>query len=191
MTDSTQGFLGRWQARREAVAAEEATELQNELIAREQADEAAATLAQEIPAGETSAEETAAAEAEPEPVAESLPDPDSIEVGGSFARFMSNDVDPLTRTAALRALWKQPQYNHIDGLIEYALDYSNQPKLSADASLELAKKVFRHVVESATEEVETEVTAVAVASEDNLPEVIEEVPQNGQSEGEQAQDLIA
>ncbi len=188
MSNTSQGFLSRWQARREAVAAEQA------------AEDVELTSAAELPlpestdAAEASAETAADAQQsavdgaeEAELAAEPLPDPENIEVGGSFARFMSNDVDPLTRTAALRALWKQPQYNHIDGLIEYALDYSNQPKLSVDASMELAKKVFRHVVESATEEVEAEASALAATTEDNLPEVTDEVSQNGQAEGDEPQ----
>ncbi len=188
MSDTSQGFLSRWQARREAVAAEQAAEDVELTSAAEQ------PLPESTDAAEASAETAADAQqpavdgaAEAELAAEPLPDPENIEVGGSFARFMSNDVDPLTRTAALRALWKQPQYNHIDGLIEYALDYSNQPKLSVDASMELAKKVFRHVVESATEEVEAEASALAATTEDNLPEVADEVSQNGQAEGDEPQ----
>ncbi|MCH4295021.1 DUF3306 domain-containing protein [Shewanella sp. 3B26] len=190
MSDTSQGFLSRWQARREAVAAEQAAEdVELTSAAEPSSPDSADTVAAEASA-ETAidAQQPAVDGAEEaELAAEPLPDPENIEVGGSFARFMSNDVDPLTRTAALRALWKQPQYNHIDGLIEYALDYSNQPKLSVDASMELAKKVFRHVVESATEEVEAEASALAATTEDNLPEVADEVSQNGQAQGDEPQ----
>lgn len=190
MSDTSQGFLSRWQARREAVAAELAAEdVELTSAAEPSSPDSADTVAAEASA-ETAidAQQPAVDGAEEaELAAEPLPDPENIEVGGSFARFMSNDVDPLTRTAALRALWKQPQYNHIDGLIEYALDYSNQPKLSVDASMELAKKVFRHVVESATEEVEAEASALAATTEDNLPEVADEVSQNGQAQGDEPQ----
>ncbi len=190
MSDTSQGFLSRWQARREAVAAEQAAEdVELTSAAEPSSPDSADTVAAKASA-ETAidAQQPAVDGAEEaELAAEPLPDPENIEVGGSFARFMSNDVDPLTRTAALRALWKQPQYNHIDGLIEYALDYSNQPKLSVDASMELAKKVFRHVVESATEEVEAEASALAATTEDNLPEVADEVSQNGQAQGDEPQ----
>ncbi|MGL5391027.1 MAG: DUF3306 domain-containing protein, partial [Shewanella sp.] len=80
-----------------------------------------------------------------------LPNPEEIEIGGSFASFMATNVDPAARTAALRTLWKQPHFNEIDGLLEYALDYSNQPKLSAEVSAELAKKVFRYITEDQEE----------------------------------------
>lgn len=190
MSDTSQGFLSRWQARREAVAAEQAAEdVELTSAAEPSSPDSADTVAAEASAETAIDAQPPAVDGaeEAELAAEPLPDPENIEVGGSFARFMSNDVDPLTRTAALRALWKQPQYNHIDGLIEYALDYSNQPKLSVDASMELAKKVFRHVVESATEEVEAEASALAATTEDNLPEVADEVSQNGQAQGDEPQ----
>ncbi|ABM01820.1 DUF3306 domain-containing protein [Shewanella amazonensis] len=207
MSDTSRGFLGRWQARREAVAAEEAAELANtqeltdaSITAPEVLPTADAALTDAPKVADTPADLSAEVEADgaAEVPAEPLPDPDSIEVGGSFARFMSTDVDPLTRTAALRALWKQPQYNHIDGLIEYALDYSNQPKLSADASMELAKKVFRHVMEATTEEEEPQVAAtsaprgeVLADAEDNLPEEPEQLSQNDLEEVTEAESPVA
>ncbi|QYK05244.1 DUF3306 domain-containing protein [Shewanella zhangzhouensis] len=205
MSDTSRGFLGRWQARREAVAAEEAVELANtqeltnaESTAPEAVSTADTALTDESKVADTQADLSTEAEADAELPAEPLPDPDSIEVGGSFARFMSTDVDPLTRTAALRALWKQPQYNHIDGLIEYALDYSNQPKLSADASMELAKKVFRHVMEATTEEEEPQVAATSAPGEevladtaDNLPEEPEQLSQNDLEEVTEAEHPVA
>ena len=103
-----------------------------------------------------------------------LPDPEQIEVGGSFARFMANNVDPAAKTAALRALWKQPHFNEIDGLLEYALDYSNQPKLSPEVSAELAKKIFRHIVKEEPEESLDEMDmAQATAVEALAPEITE------------------
>lgn len=138
------GFLSRWTQRREEVAKEaEQSELAASLpesVADNKKDLSNSDNANVI--------HDALPEAEPKVLtAEDLPDPESIEIGGSFASFMGANVDPAAKTAALRALWKQPQYNHIDGLLEYALDYSNQPKLSAEVSAELAKKVFKHVIE--------------------------------------------
>ncbi|WP_394132573.1 DUF3306 domain-containing protein [Shewanella maritima] len=147
------GFLSRWQQRRENVALEEqqAKVAETEEVVEQAASDADVQLAQEQLAQEPEATE------EPKTLtAEDLPDPESIEVGGSFASFMADNVDPAAKQAALKALWKQPQYNEIDGLLEYALDYTNQPKLSADVSAELAKKIFRHVVKEEPEEEEQE-----------------------------------
>lgn len=202
MSDTSRGFLGRWQARRDAVAAEEAAELAN-IPAQSAEPEAlptvdSAELADEPRAAAPDTSEGIDAEADAGLPPEPLPDPDAIEVGGSFARFMSTDVDPLTRTAALRALWKQPQYNHIDGLIEYALDYSNQPKLSADASIELAKKVFRHVMEASNEEEAPQTAAQSApegetqaCTEDNLPEEVQQLSQNDLEEATEVEHPVA
>ncbi|MGI2110852.1 DUF3306 domain-containing protein [Shewanella frigidimarina] len=139
MSDKAEGLLNRWEIRRQRVA-EEAQQEELLQLAQEKPDDyniLTAESPQDV--SEIDADEVAEPEA--------LPDPNTIEVGGSFARFMAKSVDPTTKAAALRALWKQPQYGHIDGLLEYALDYTNQPLLSADVSAELASKVFRYVIE--------------------------------------------
>lgn len=134
------GLLSRWELRRQRVA-EEAEQLEQEAAHVDETDDVIAL----DNASQTNDVEEALTDANEEN--EPLPDPNTIEVGGSFARFMAKNVDPTAKAAALRALWKQPQYGHIDGLLEYALDYSNQPVLSADVSAELANKVFRYVIE--------------------------------------------
>jgi len=152
MSDKGEGLISRWGLRRQRVAEEaeqEALLLQRSL---DHADDKA-------PVAVESTQDVSTLDHEPDEVTESepLPDPDAIEVGGSFARFMAKNIDPTTKAAALRALWKQPQYGHIDGLLEYALDYTNQPLLSADVSAELASKVFRYVIEKDEPESELDV----------------------------------
>lgn len=148
MSEKPSGLLARWNLRRQQVQQEEEAE----------------QLAQQAPEPTTQLTEHAdAVNAEPSEanktlMAEDLPDPESIEVGGSFASFMADNVDPNAKAAALRALWKQPHYSEIDGLLEYALDYTNQPKLSAEVSAELAKKVFRHLNKDEEQEVPNELS---------------------------------
>ncbi|UJF22204.1 DUF3306 domain-containing protein [Shewanella sp. OMA3-2] len=153
------GLLSRWNQRREHVAKEaeqtdiaenEPTQVSHQVsnandISIAAPQDVSARL--EIEAGLIQADSNLDADDPNALSAPALPDPDSIEVGGSFARFMAKNVDPATKAAALKALWKQPQYSHIDGLLEYALDYTNQPKLSAEMSAELAKKIFKYVIE--------------------------------------------
>lgn len=165
MSDKAEGLLNRWELRRQRVAeeAEQEALLQQ---AQENPDEISTPTVestQDVNAIDLESDE--ALESEP------LPDPSTIEVGGSFARFMAKSVDPTTKAAALRALWKQPQYGHIDGLIEYALDYTNQPLLSADVSTELASKVFRYVVEKELPEPELDADLIPtdLASTDLTP----------------------
>lgn len=143
-------LLSRWNQRREQVAKEaeqqHVEQDESSQVSLTKTDDTAALISpnadvnDSVPQDEQAATDTVLH-------ADDLPDPDSIEVGGSFASFMAKNVDPATKAAALKALWKQPQYGHIDGLLEYALDYTNQPKLSAEVSAELAKKIFKHVIE--------------------------------------------
>lgn len=144
------GLLSRWNQRRENVAKEaESQDVEqaefNQTSQTETDDTLALTSQTTDVNSRLQQDEQAATETMLQ--ADDLPDPGSIEVGGSFASFMAKNVDPAAKAAALRALWKQPQYGHIDGLLEYALDYTNQPKLSAEVSAELAKKVFKHIIE--------------------------------------------
>ncbi|UCX03102.1 DUF3306 domain-containing protein [Shewanella glacialimarina] len=156
------GLLSRWNQRREQVAKEaeqpdiaenESTQVSHQVINAGVASDKSHAAPQNIETALEAEEHLNQADSNINVEdanalsAQELPDPDSIEVGGSFASFMAQNVDPATKAAALKALWKQPQYSHIDGLLEYALDYTNQPKLSAEVSAELAKKIFKHVIE--------------------------------------------
>lgn len=175
MTDTapkTSGFLGRWTQRREQVAAEEAA-----LKAQAAQPEITAVKAEVEPEStatniSTEQQDPAQTLQQDDPnrilTAEDLPNPEEIEIGGSFASFMGANVDPAAKTAALRALWKQPHFNEIDGLLEYALDYSNQPKLSPEVSAELAQKVFRYITKDGNGSDEESLLAEGVAP--NAPE---------------------
>lgn len=189
MSEKELGLLARWSQRRQNVEAEH----EAESIAEEQIEENTNGLVCEE-SSEAHVQAESANEADsPETLltAEDLPDPKQIEVGGSFADFMGTNVDPQAKTDALRALWKQPHFNEVDGLVEYGLDYTNQPKLSAKVSAELAQKVFRHILKSEDEEAEelaskeatrTEVLTISEGSEagtvTNEPENAESITQD-------------
>lgn len=210
MADSTpksNGFFSRWSQRREQVAAEEAA-LANQTTAEKIAESTPTTTVDPAivePAAITPNAQDALPRPDEDPnrilTAEDLPNPEEIEIGGSFAKFMGANVDPAAKTAALRALWKQPHFNEIDGLLEYALDYSNQPKLTPEVSAELAQKVFRFItkeneesdeglasipsdavmntenaMESKNSDVKTELANTQIA--DNLDGETDDLPQN-------------
>lgn len=181
MGDSDMGLLARWSQRRQKVEAENVAEE----LAAEQADELAVIETTE-PSQQTI---TPVEDEESETVltAEDLPDPEQIEVGGSFADFMGSNVDPQAKTDALRALWKQPHFNEVDGLVEYGLDYTNQPKLSAKVSAELAQKVFRHILKSEDDENEDEtlVASKADVQADNI-DVLDKSCDDGLANAEQS-----
>ncbi|MEL4410799.1 DUF3306 domain-containing protein [Shewanella algae] len=157
------GFLSRWALRKQQVQDGE-TPIDEPL---QDVPPQAEVVAEAEPETQAALETLPETESQEEKLltAEDLPDPSGIEVGGSFASFMAKNVDPAVKTAALRTLWKQPHFNEIDGLLEYALDYSNQPKLTAEASAELAKKVFRHVLEKEEPEEAEEALAETDASQ--------------------------
>lgn len=205
MADSTlkaNGFFSRWSQRREQVAAEEAA-VKTQTTAEELTEYKAEEVTQEPVAVQESQASLTQTDEDPNRIltAEDLPNPDEIEIGGSFAKFMGANVDPAAKTAALRALWKQPHFNEIDGLLEYALDYSNQPKLTPEVSAELAQKVFRFItkdseesdedptsrpedavmsaentIESKNSDVESQLATTQIA--DNLDGEADDLPQN-------------
>lgn len=88
--------------------------------------------APEAPAADaTAAKEQAWQTASPEPGAplqdtreEPLPSVESLTPESDFTRFMRPDVDPGTKTAALKQLFKDPHFNVMDGLDTYIDDYS-------------------------------------------------------------------
>ncbi|MFQ6372083.1 DUF3306 domain-containing protein [Shewanella sp. YIC-542] len=152
----TRSFLSRWALRKQQAQGGELPAEEAEISASKTPSEAElvadADVIDEAPTAAEIASEPETDTPESLLTAEDLPDPDSIEIGGSFASFMANNVDPNVKKNALRALWKQPHFSEIDGMMEYALDYSCQPTLSAEVSSELAKKVFRHLLDNADEE---------------------------------------
>ncbi|GIU52409.1 DUF3306 domain-containing protein [Shewanella sp. KT0246] len=169
MSDKPRGFFSRWSERREQVEAEAAQEQADKELLAESAQTESTDGSEHL---ETQTVASDADQADKILEAEDLPDPEKIEVGGSFASFMGANVSPEAKSAALKALWKQPQYNEIDGLLEYALDYSNQPKLSAEVSAELAKKVFRNVMKDEEETAEDE-TLLASEGDDSVGDATE------------------
>ncbi|MCF1428571.1 MAG: DUF3306 domain-containing protein [Shewanella sp.] len=166
MSDKSSGFFSRWQQRRDQVAQEAERAQQEPVVESSPLPEQPQPLANKAGDGERLLME------------EDLPDPEQIELGGSFAAFMANNVDPTAKKAALRALWKQPHFNEVCRMAEYALDYSNQPLLSAADSAELVKKVFRKVIEreEQQEASQTEVasTKSAQSMQESLPEATEQ-----------------
>ncbi|MGI2155693.1 DUF3306 domain-containing protein [Shewanella oncorhynchi] len=165
----TGGLLSRWNQRREQVAAEEAR-ADGETTPLETIVAEPTMAVEQLQPTESAFEPNTAEHDDPNCIltAADLPNPDEIEIGGSFASFMGANVDPAAKSAALRALWKQPHFNEIDGLLEYALDYSNQPKLSAEVSAELMQKVFRYIAED-SETSDEESAVLAKQTEESNP----------------------
>ncbi|MCL1095352.1 DUF3306 domain-containing protein [Shewanella kaireitica] len=181
------GLLSRWNLRRQKVEQEAEADIEPPVAVEAKVETEDAAIPA-TPSAESSSGDVVESDEAQLLTAEDLPDPEKIEVGGSFASFMGANVDPAAKSAALKALWKQPHYSEIDGLLEYALDYSNQPKLSADVSAELAKKVFRHVVKDKDDEEENE-EALALES-DEMTSTEETVQVEAVSDIETVSDIL-
>jgi hypothetical protein len=102
--DAKDPFLSRWSRRKVAARRGEAL------------PEPAA------PAGVVPGEPPAAAAAEPAP---ELPSIDTLKgLESDYKAFMHPEIDPATRTAALKRLFGDPHFNTMDGLDVYIDDYS-------------------------------------------------------------------
>jgi hypothetical protein len=71
------------------------------------------------------------AAAPPEPLAE-LPPIDSLKgLESDYKDFLRPDVDPATKSAALRKLFGDPHFNRMDGLDTYIDDYTKEDPIPA------------------------------------------------------------
>ncbi len=102
--DDVTGFISRWSRRK---------------LAREEVAETPASP--EVPAA--SPEATPAAGAPSAPALEPLPPVESLTPESDFKPFMRPEVDPGIKQAAMKQLFKDPQFNVMDGLDTYIEDY--------------------------------------------------------------------
>ncbi len=117
MTGSGSGGSDFWSRRKAAVREEEELE-RAEKLAVKQAGERAAL------------EEKTDAEILDEL---GLPDPDSLTEEDDFSRFLSAAVPDRLRRRALRKLWAlNPVLANLDGLVDYAEDYSDAATVLSD-----------------------------------------------------------
>jgi hypothetical protein len=114
--------------------------------------------------------------AEAPAVPEPLPPLESLTPESDFQPFMRADVDPKVRGLALRTLFRDPQFNVMDGLDIYIGDYS-QPDPLPPEWLDQMKQLgrlgdFNKVVEKPAEEALENDSQVApeIESKQDLPE---------------------
>jgi hypothetical protein len=95
-----------------------------------------------------------------------LPPIDSLTPESDFSAFMHKQVDEKLRRAALQKLFSDPAFNVVDGLDDYAEDYTQLETLAegAAATLEHAKRTLRGGdAAPETERTETESQTLAQA----------------------------
>jgi len=107
------GFLGRWSRRKHAVR-------RGETPPEPARGEAKPAVPAPPPA-------PAAPEAPPE-----LPPIDSLKgLESDYKDFLRPEVDPATRSAALKKLFRDPHFNEMDGMDVYVDDYSKEDPIPA------------------------------------------------------------
>jgi hypothetical protein len=197
-----EGFLQRWSRRkqdalREEIEAEtdplEQPDVRDPAEAndRSQAEEADAVLVEASEDASDAASDPDADEPEP-PGDEDMPPLESIDQGGSIKPFMSPRVSEGLRRAALRRLFRQPKYNVVDMLDDYAEDYSKPVALGNIVTADMryraeqaAKRMARIYKESTSEQE----SAVAASEEplDSGAEIEEAIADGQPGEGTEAQ----
>lgn len=108
MSRETDGFLGRWSARKQAARQPEPEEEgSNDVAAPENAEEDTRTEAEIL-------DELG------------LRDPDEMEPGDDFSGFMASGVPERLRNRALRKLWlTNPVLANLDELVDYGEDFTD------------------------------------------------------------------
>lgn len=127
---------GFWSQRKAAVAAEVEAE---ERLSKEQ-DQAAREAALE----EKTDEEILAQF--------DLPDPDTLNEGDDFTRFLKEAVPNRIKTRALRRLWlTNPVLANVDGLVDYGEDFTDANLVveNLQSAYQVGKGMLKHVEEMA------------------------------------------
>lgn len=174
-----EGFLQRWSRRKQSA-------LRDDEVSEDEASEAPEAADEPGTAGDASAADAAAGPdpetasgpgVEPEPPGdEDMPPLESIDEGGSVAAFLSPRVSEGLRRAALRRLFRQPKYNVVDMLDDYAEDYSKPVALGSIVTADMryraevaAKRMERKLKESLADQDEA-TDAVAASESETHPD---------------------
>ncbi len=134
------GFLGRWSQRKQALR--EGRTLEEPPLPKATlpaASATGATGATDAPALPTPSAADPAPKAAPPPT---LEDVKALTADSSYAPFVSRDVAPDVRNAAMKKLFTDPHYNVMDGLDIYIDDYSVPSPMPAAMLRQLASAKF-------------------------------------------------
>lgn len=147
--DTEGTFLGRWSRRKQR--------------ARTEHDEGAAVAPSPPEASDTD-------DKPPERVLtdEDMPPLDALDADSDYSGFFSPGVSERLRNAALRKFFLSPQFNIVDGLDDYAEDFTNFAKLG-----DIVTSDMRHQAELAEERAKKvlEDDAAAPADEADAPSI--------------------
>jgi len=116
----------------------------------------------------------AESETKPEAVAEkheSEQQPDTDEK--DLPIWQQKDADPDTKKQALATLFKQSEFNDLDGLNEYDEDYTTFPKLGKVVTQEM-KRMLKLAEEKLPQEPDVQQDKTAIEDDENSPNAIDD-----------------
>lgn len=114
-----------------------------------------------------------------------LPDPDTMEAGADFSRFMKAAVPDRLRRRALRKLWlTNPMLANLDELLDYGDDFTDSAMIieNMQTAYQVGKGMLKHVEAMARQAEEAEGSS-ATLSED-MPEEVPCVEGEDQEPGQ-------
>jgi hypothetical protein len=132
------GFLGRWSQRKQALREGRAVQ---EPTLPKTPDPAIDPNPAGLQTSPAPAQDAGVVPPKPAP-APTLEDVKALNADSSFAPFVSRDVAPDVRNAAMKKLFTDPHYNVMDGLDIYIDDYSKADPIPADMLRQMASAKF-------------------------------------------------
>lgn len=118
-----------------------------------------------------------------------LPDPDALQMGDDFRAFMDKAVPERLRRRALRRLWvSNPVLANLDGLVDYAEDYTDAAMVVPDmkTAYQVGKGMLAHVQEMARQ---AEALAKGPEEAETVAEAVVEEPDSAEVEAEASQEM--
>ncbi len=118
-----------------------------------------------------------------------LPDPDALQMGDDFRAFMDKAVPERLRRRALRRLWvSNPVLANLDGLVDYAEDYTDAAMVVPDmkTAYQVGKGMLAHVQEMARQ---AEALAKGPEEAEAVAEAVVEEPYSAEVEAEASQEM--
>jgi len=142
----SEGFLGRWSKRKDAVRRGE------EVRAEPEGEEAPRAPA---------AQGVSAPEARELPPAPTLEEARALTHESDFTRFTAPDVAPDVRNAAMKKLFSDPHFNVMDGLDSHIDDYTKADPIPPEMLRQLASAKFLKLFDEEEERPQTRESAEA------------------------------
>jgi hypothetical protein len=118
-----------------------------------------------------------------------LPDPDALQMGDDFRAFMDKAVPERLRRRALRRLWvSNPVLANLDGLVDYAEDYTDAAMVVPDmkTAYQVGKGMLAHVQEMARQ---AEALAKGPEEAEAVAEAVVEEPDSAEVDAQASQEM--